>query len=333
MQNFEQCGLSPKMLSLIARVSSTSIWKTRHQKGITLDKRIKSTFRYPLPECRSILSQHVKRNHPIDPSKKIQTFYSWQGKVGKTSLCYQISTQLALCGYNVLVVDADHQATLSAFLGFSPEEQFPTLYDGILKSLPLHQIIRPVFPGLDCIPSNLSLALIENELVDLPMGKKVDVIEQYMRNLKKKYDFILIDLGPGITLTNRNILFMTDVLYVVCEPHIDRLKHLNLLFEDANIFFEEEGKPAPKITAIPNKVKLKSMKYIEGRCALKNFYNEYYVDGLLIRNLKDLPKSEKERMPISFFCKNDSSSFEDISDLMRFILNSSKVAKGKNGTS
>ena len=49
---------------------------------------------------------------------------SGKGGTGKTTICFQIATMLALCGFNVLAIDLDPQAHLTNVLRFDENKKY-----------------------------------------------------------------------------------------------------------------------------------------------------------------------------------------------------------------
>ena len=131
---------------------------------------------------------------------KIHSFYNFKGGTGKTTICYQVATHLALCGYKVLVIDADAQGHLTVSFGYIDNLDMPTLYDGLINNRALNELIIPIFEGLDLIPGNLSLTNIDVRLRE--MHRQEDVLKRYMNPLKDKYDFIIFDF-----LTKKNFRY------------------------------------------------------------------------------------------------------------------------------
>lgn len=56
---------------------------------------------------------------------EIYSFVSSKGGVGKTSIAYNFSTYLAFRGYKVLVIDKDHQCSISQL--FDCDKQINTV--------------------------------------------------------------------------------------------------------------------------------------------------------------------------------------------------------------
>lgn len=131
------------------------------------------------------------------------------GGQGKTTVGLMTGRILARCGIPVLFVDADPQASMTAFLGVELSEDRPTLLDVITnseKKIPLYSAIHPV-PGnekLFVIPANdelesanhylassgMSLLLLRNRLYQ--SGLKVSDDEQVARN----FGVIIVDPPP-----------------------------------------------------------------------------------------------------------------------------------------
>lgn len=69
------------------------------------------------------------------------------GGQGKSTIALMVGRMLARAGIPVLFIDADPQASLTAFLGVSPNEERPTLLELITHSaekIPLYSAIHPV---------------------------------------------------------------------------------------------------------------------------------------------------------------------------------------------
>jgi chromosome partitioning protein len=267
----------------------------------------------------------VKNNHPVCEDKKVHAFYNFKGGTGKTSICYQVSTHLALCGYKVLVVDADAQGHLTVSFGFLDNLTLPTLYDGIANNRSHDSIIINIFDGLDLIPGNLSLTNIDVRLKELP--RQEDVLKKYLAPLKAEYDFIIFDCNPSLSCLNRNILNFSDVLDIVCETHPYSVNGMKLMMDDLAIFYHHMETKPPQILVIPNKYEDRSSSSAEAMSVLNKYYSEYMVENFAVRKSEDFPRSARDQLPISFFCKANSIAFEDISDLIKILIQRSTISK------
>ena len=116
---------------------------------------------------------------------------SGKGGVGKSSTCVNIGSNLAINGYKVCLIDADlGLKNLDVILGIESRVVFD---------------IQDVITGV----SSLKQALVRDKRIDnlflLPACKSIDVtkinfsyLEKIIVELKKQFDFILIDSPAGI---------------------------------------------------------------------------------------------------------------------------------------
>lgn len=323
MSDLSSGGLTLKFMSMLANVNHSSISRFVIDTSKEFRGGQKRNFRYSYKETRRILTRYVAERNNIDTNKKIHAFYNFKGGTGKTSLCYQAALHLALCGYKILLIDADPQSHLTMTLGITNNYDLPTLYDGIVNNMSLDNIVINLVEGIDLIPCNLSLTNIEVRLNE--MLKKEEVLKRYIDPIKDRYDFIIFDCNPSISNLNRNILNVSNVLDVVCETHPYSMLGMKVLFEDLDRFYTVMGMVKPEIIIIPNKYEDRSNLSGEAIAVLHKYYSEYVKPNFAVRKSEEFPKSARDKLPISYFCKSNSNAFEDITDLVILILERSKL--------
>jgi len=297
----------------------------------TISRYIKSNKIQPIPQSSSrklrysvadveyiIWNIYTKK---FIPRKKVQTFYNFKGGTGKTSLCFQVSTHFALLGFRVLVIDADPQGHLSTSLGIRNDENHLTLFDVISGHTILEDAVKPVFKGLDCIPANLSLTRLEVALNQ--MAKREERVRIVLEPSLNHYDFIFFDSNPTISQLNRNLITFSNQLNVVCETQPYSLNGLKILFEDLDRFCESMQIQRPNINIIPNKYEDRTSSSAEAMTVLREYYGEFMKADFAVRKSEDINNSAKNGLPLSFFAKNNSIAFEDIVDLIHYILEQS----------
>ena len=321
MMDYHKYGTTQKLMAKMAgnlNNSTISRWisKLNIEPLEKTSERIIKNIRYSIENVRALLKQVTFQD--VNSSCKVISFYNFKGGTGKTSICYQISAHLALMGFNVLVVDADPQAHLSTSFGFDMHHENPTLYDIINGTIEASQAIKPVYQGLDCIPSNLALTRSEVVLNDLP--KREERVRINLENLKCNYDFIVFDTNPTISILNRNILVFSDLVNIVCETQPYSLNGLKMLMEDMTRFYKNMQMNMPEILVIPNKYEDRSSSSAEAMTALRQYYPMYIIPDFAVRRSEDINTSAKSRLPLAFFARTNSIAFEDIIDLSHAIL-------------
>jgi chromosome partitioning protein len=136
---------------------------------------------------------------------RIYALANQKGGVGKTTTTVNLGAYLAAAGRRVLIVDADAQANATSSLGVTASDLTHSLYDVLIRHVPLADIIVPTFqPGLDLAPSAPALAGAEVEMVSI-LGRE-HLLRKAMEPVLPRYDHLLIDCPPSLGLLTINAL-------------------------------------------------------------------------------------------------------------------------------
>ncbi|HEX7038925.1 MAG TPA: ParA family protein [Trueperaceae bacterium] len=135
---------------------------------------------------------------------KVLTFFNHAGGVAKTSTVRDVGFVLGERGHRVLLIDLDPQANLTRWLGVDDAELAETVYPGVMPTAdeelddPDVELALPApkrVHGVDLIPSQLNLAILEREILNVFMG--VLRLREAVRKLEG-YDYVLIDPPPSL---------------------------------------------------------------------------------------------------------------------------------------
>jgi chromosome partitioning protein len=332
MTNFSSIGISQKIASILSGVTLSTVnrWVIKNDiNPLPKTHENSKSFRYPIERMRDFFKEYVISKE-LKSNDFVLAFYNFKGGTGKTSICYQVSTHLALMGYDVLVIDSDPQGHLSTSLGFDNNHNYPTLCDVVQSNCTIEEAIVNVFPGLSCIPSNLSLTRLEVTLSN--STKREEILLTHMEKLKGKYDFIIYDTNPTISLLNRNILVCSDHISIICETQPYSLNGLKMLMEDMNLFFSNMRLTLPEILVVPNKYEDRSSNSAEAMTVLRQFYSDYMIPDFAVRKSEDIPTSAKQALPLAFFARSNSLALEDIKDLIYSLLERLKKSLNEGNT-
>lgn len=149
---------------------------------------------------------------------KIIAIANQKGGVGKTTTSVNLAASLGVLEKKVLLIDADPQANASSGLGIQIEEIEYGTYQVLEHTIPAANAITSTnAPNVDIIPAHIDLVAIEIELVD--KESREYMLKVAIENLKKDYDYILIDCAPSLGLLTLNALTAADsvIIPIQCE--------------------------------------------------------------------------------------------------------------------
>lgn len=207
---------------------------------------------------------------------RVITFGTLKGGVGKTMLCFNIGGILAQLGNKVLIIDSDLQGNLTNNIGvdrtrrelltlydvYNPEGTPPAPQDLIYKSP------NPQIPNLDIIPGSIFLHRAELRLASVS-GREL-VLRNYLEDNHEffnRYNYILIDTNPSMSIVNQNAFVISDSILLVCDVSMNAL-------EGAQLFMAlwEESRTRLRL---PDNIRALIVNDYDGRNRLSTDFLEY----------------------------------------------------------
>lgn len=174
-----------------------------------------------------------------------------KGGVTKTTTVTNLAGVLAMKGYKVLIVDTDNQGNAAISFGINPDTLKGTLYDVLIGGFQPEYAIINVYNNIDLLPSNLDLISFDFDVIGNPDKYKepYHIMKNALNDLQFKYDYILIDTPPSLSLMNGNVFTFADKVLIPTEPETYALRSVRAVVDTVNAF-KEEFNPALEIAGI-----------------------------------------------------------------------------------
>ena len=150
---------------------------------------------------------------------KIIAIANQKGGVGKTTTAINLSAGLARKGKRVLLIDLDPQGNATQGLGFDADSLEITISTMIRKMINKDYDFEKDFgilhhsEGIDLMPSNIELSVIDTELISLLFGRE-KILCTYLELIKDEYDYVIIDCMPSLNLIAINALVAADEVII-----------------------------------------------------------------------------------------------------------------------
>ena len=157
--------------------------------------------------------------------------------------------------------------------------------------------------------------------------RKEEMLKDVIDPLFDQYDFIIIDANPNINQINRNVINAAQIINIVCETQPFSIMGLSLLYEDMTNFFQRMRKHVPDINIIPNKYEDRVSTSAEAMHTLRAHFSEFMKKDFAVRKSEDFNISAKSALPLSFFCKQNSNAWEDVVELIHYLISISEKVK------
>jgi chromosome partitioning protein len=237
---------------------------------------------------------------------QIISIINQKGGVGKTTTVINLAAGLAEQEKKVLVIDLDPQGNATTGLGLSNLENSSNTIYGVLNGTKLiSEVTRKTqFKNLDIITSNVDLSGLEVETAS--DSQRAFILKReltaYLNDSGTRYDYILIDCPPSLSLLTVMALVASDSLLVPLQTEFFALEGLTQLMktiERVKVNLNPELKiRGILLTMYDKRNKLSSQVEKEAR----DYFKEKVYLTIIPRNVR-LSEAPSHGVPVLFYDK------------------------------
>ncbi|MCU7378895.1 AAA family ATPase [Clostridiales Family XIII bacterium ASD5510] len=157
---------------------------------------------------------------------KVIAVANQKGGVGKTATAISMGAALVEKGYKVLLVDVDDSGNPSLSKCLGAEAPEASLVDLMLMaflnrdiSKELNHVILTHEEGMDFIAAENKLAGVTDMLsAGTDDYEKKTVLKRIIDEVRKQYDFIILDAAPALNIMSINVLTAADEVIITTQP-------------------------------------------------------------------------------------------------------------------
>ncbi len=251
---------------------------------------------------------------------KIIAFSNQKGGVGKTTSAVNIAAWLGKKGKKVLLCDLDSQGNATSGVGISKKSSENTVYEVISGLCSASDaVVQTQFKNLWIIPSNMSLAGAEPELVD--EDDRVFKLKTAIDPLREQFDYIIIDCPPSLGLLTLNALAAADgvIIPMVCEYYaLEGLSQLSVTLRQVKKLYNKDLEITGILVTMYDKRLNLAKSVLE---EIKKYYKDQLFKETVSRNVR-LCEAPSYGQPVLYYDKHSkgAASYEKIaSELMKRI--------------
>ena len=172
----------------------------------------------------------------MEAMPKTISFASLKGGTGKTVITFNVAGLLASRGYKCLVIDFDPQYNSTSLLFDRSKYEIKSSESSqeiFLSDKPIDVLVKPsIFDNIDIIPSTISLTGVEIKVSS--MIARESILKHWLEDNSsylKRYDYILFDTNPTMSVININTFLIADSILLVSDIDIDSLNAIKT-FQD-----------------------------------------------------------------------------------------------------
>jgi chromosome partitioning protein len=219
-----------------------------------------------------------------------------KGGVGKTTSTVNLAASLADFGKKVLMIDLDPQGNATTGCGVDKNDIDSSSYEVLMAQVKAQDAtIKLEELGFDMIPTNADLTAAEVELLETK--SREHRLRLALESSKDKYDYILIDCPPSLSMLTVNALVAAKGVLIPIQCEYYALEGLSSLLKTIERI-KQRANPTLEITGL-----LRTMYDARNNLAnqvsrqLVGHFQDKVFDAIIPRNVR-LAEAPSHGLPV-----------------------------------
>ena len=275
------------------------------------------TTEYPKEELDAIYeaTKQAKLDRTMLRFKEPIVIAVWahKGGTGKSTTVANLSYELSIKGYNVLVIDTDSQSDVSSVLRpdylEEPEINFYEAFS-VHDDFEDDDYIRSTdYNGLDIVPGSEQCEALEATMSLMEERHRLKIWPKCLRRIREEnyYDFILVDMDKTAGVMNKSIFEIADYVLSPIEPAFFSMKSLVAVLTQVEQA-RSTGHKLKLLGVFYNKVDMRKKKaFAETSQLVESIAGDMVLDTY-IKSDANVENSQKEHLPLGYYNRNSVAS-------------------------
>src|SRR4051812_4844500 len=219
------------------------------------------------------------------PTAQTVTVLSQKGGTGKTTTVRTVADAFRRVGLEALVVDMDPQGNLSDYYDV-PADATPTVAEVLAGSAKATDAIHD-----GVLPANLGLAEAELVLAG-KMGREL-TLKRALRDVRRRYDLIVIDCPPSLGLLTVNALVAADHALISSEAEYFSLQGVEQALEVIELAKESLHPDLKWLGVVLNIADLRLIHAREALKQLRERFGDQVFETVVRRSVRYAESAER----------------------------------------
>jgi len=258
---------------------------------------------------------------------KVITIANNKGGVGKTTSTHNIALGLSYIG-KTLMIDLDGQSNLTQLFDINPSGTTKSIID-LFQGADFSTVVHQISHGLDIVPSHIRFDKWKKS--NQGQIQSALLLKRRLKEIKKNYDFIIIDTPPALDLSLDQALYASDYCIISLQAEYLAVEGMHNLIET----IEEIKKDTDIVDFNLKTIGIFLTMYEHHKALSKTLasavYNEYgdLLFDAMVRRSESIKQAQAGKVSTYEFdesCSGAEDYFEITTELLKRIHNDEKVA-------